>query len=64
MVARHVTAKRSNDRVLKVCHPVFIKLYEIRYLAFNRLDTNGSLDDKKQNSGQNRKTFDKNVLQL
>jgi hypothetical protein len=50
--------------VLKVCHPIFIKLYEIRYLAFNRLDTNGSLDDKKQNSGQNRKTFDKNVLQL
>jgi hypothetical protein len=26
------TAKRSNDRVLKACHRVFIKLHEIGYL--------------------------------
>ena len=56
------TAKRSNDRVLKACHPVFIKLHEIGYLGFIRLEIHGSPEDKKQNSGQNRKTFDKNVL--
>jgi hypothetical protein len=55
-------AKRSNDRVLKACHAVFIKLSEIGHLGFIRLDTHGSPDDKKQNSGQNRKSFDKNVL--
>ena len=56
------TAKRSNDRVLKACHRAFIKLHEIGYLGLIRLETRGNPDDKKQNSGQNRKAFDKNVL--
>jgi hypothetical protein len=40
------TAKRSNDRVLKACHPVFIKLHEIGYLGFIRLEIQGGPEDK------------------
>jgi hypothetical protein len=56
------TAKRSNDRVLKACHPALIKLYKIGYLPLIWWEAPASLGDKMQNSGQNRKTFDKNVL--
>jgi uncharacterized protein YdcH (DUF465 family) len=38
------------------------KALSIRLFRFIRLETYCSLDDKIQNSGQNRKTFDKNVL--
>jgi inorganic triphosphatase YgiF len=34
----------------------------IRLFRFIRMETYRSFDDKVQNSGQNRKTFDKNVL--
>ena len=63
MVVRCATTKRSNDRVLKACHRVFIKLHEIDYLGFIRLEIQGGPEDKKLNSGQNRKTFDKNVFE-
>jgi hypothetical protein len=49
--------------VLKACHRVFIKLHEIDYLGFIRLEIQGGPEDKKLNSGQNRKTFDKNVFE-
>jgi hypothetical protein len=54
--------KRSNHGLLKACHSVIIKLYQFDYLEFFELETYCRLDDKIQNSGQNRKIFDKNVL--
>jgi len=62
MVAQRGTAERSNDRVLKACHPVLIKLHEIGHLGFVRREIHGDPEDKKQNSGQNRKALDKNVF--
>ena len=62
MVARCATAERSNDRVLKACHPVLIKLHEIGHLGCARRGIHDGPERKKENSGQNRKAFDKNVF--
>jgi hypothetical protein len=51
-----------NHRLLKACHGVVIKRRQIDHLVSVRWEKHGDSDEKKQNSGQNRKSSDKNVL--